>query len=141
MTKRDVKIAYLKNLQGYLWEEGYKTGAYFTPLFADVAPQLTRWQQSGIRLAIYSSGSVFAQKLLFAHVNISGNGDIASNEIEDMRDIISGWFDTTNAGLKTESASYSKILTALEVGVVLPPSSHNILMGKAVATKRNIVSQ
>ncbi|KAK3704090.1 enolase-phosphatase E1 [Vermiconidia calcicola] len=68
LTKRDVKVAYLKNLQGYLWESGYKTGAYSTPLFTDVAPTLKQWKEEGFSLAIYSSGSVFAQKLLFGHV-------------------------------------------------------------------------
>lgn len=68
LTKRDVKIASLKNLQGYLWETGYKTGAYATSLFPDVTPRLKQWKEGGLDLAIYSSGSVFAQKLLFAHV-------------------------------------------------------------------------
>ncbi|KAK4580168.1 enolase-phosphatase E1 [Recurvomyces mirabilis] len=70
LTKRDVKVAYLKNLQGYLWEDGYKSGAYSTPLFLDVAPRLKAWKDDGVRLAIYSSGSVFAQKLLFQHVSV-----------------------------------------------------------------------
>nr|POE53329.1 enolase-phosphatase e1 [Quercus suber] len=69
LTRRDVKIASLKNLQGYLWEEGYRSGAYATPLFPDVVPRLKQWRESGLELAIYSSGSVFAQKLLFAHVD------------------------------------------------------------------------
>jgi enolase-phosphatase E1 len=68
LTQRDVKIAYLKNLQGYLWENGYRTGAYATPLFSDVVPKLKEWHASGVDLGIYSSGSVFAQKLLFGHV-------------------------------------------------------------------------
>lgn len=68
LTRRDVKIAYHKNLQGYLWENGYETGAYSTPLFDDVVPQLQQWKQQGKAIAIYSSGSVFAQKLLMKHV-------------------------------------------------------------------------
>jgi enolase-phosphatase E1 len=72
LTQRDVKIAYLKNLQGYLWKTGYETRAYSTPLFPDVAPKLKQWKEEGIDLAIYSSGSVFAQRLLFGHVQASG---------------------------------------------------------------------
>ncbi|KAK5122777.1 hypothetical protein LTR85_003692 [Meristemomyces frigidus] len=173
LTKRDVKIAYHKNLQGYLWEEGYKTGAYSTPLFSDVAPQLRNWKDKGIQLAIYSSGSVFAQKLLFQHVEVTesvvgkkrtaaeaANGDTGEHKaqpaakrgrttrsqatkasesttakadgggeeaavakpdkgVTDLTDLISGWFDTTNAGLKTEASSYSKITAALK----WPPAS------------------
>ncbi|KAI7184021.1 hypothetical protein D0869_12535 [Hortaea werneckii] len=108
LTKHDVKIAYLKNLQGYLWEDGYKTGAYSTPLFPDVAPKLQEWKDAGKKVAIYSSGSVFAQKLLFQHV-LSGDGNV-----EDRTGMIDGWFDTVNAGLKTEAASYRKIVAALD---------------------------
>ncbi|KAI7466632.1 2,3-diketo-5-methylthio-1-phosphopentane phosphatase [Hortaea werneckii] len=107
LTQRDVKIAYLKNLQGYLWEDGYKTGAYATPLFPDVAPKLQEWKDAGKNVAIYSSGSVFAQKLLFQHV--MGEGE----NVEDKTGLIDGWFDTVNAGLKTEAASYRKIVASL----------------------------
>ncbi|EMC96133.1 hypothetical protein BAUCODRAFT_464586 [Baudoinia panamericana UAMH 10762] len=112
LTKRDVKIAYLKNLQGYLWEDGYKSGAYSTPLFPDVIPQLERWRNGGVRLAIYSSGSVFAQKLLFAHVQ---SADAAGEATGDFTFLIveGGWFDTVNAGLKTEAASYRKIVETM----------------------------
>lgn len=108
LTKRDVKVAALKNLQGYLWEDGYKSGAYATDLFPDVVPQLQRWKEDGHALAIYSSGSVFAQKLLFGHVRGSSPSDLTH--------LFVGWFDTVNAGLKTEAASYGKIAAALKVG-------------------------
>ena len=120
LTKRDVKVAYLKNLQGYLWEDGYRTGAYSTPLFPDVAPRLKKWKADGVELAIYSSGSVFAQKLLFQHVQVDGQDEPAEAggegaHVEDMTGLISGWFDTTNAGFKAEAKSYSKISAALKV--------------------------
>lgn len=99
----------MKNLQGYIWEDGYKTGAYSTPLFPDVAPKLQEWKDAGKNLAIYSSGSVFAQKLLFQHVLSEGGN------VEDRTGLIDGWFDTVNAGLKTEAASYRKIVAALGV--------------------------
>lgn len=214
LTRQDVKIAYLKNLQGYLWETGYKTGAYSTDLFPDVVPQLRKWKADEYILAIYSSGSVFAQKLLFGHVRVTadqqvlethettassartgekrdrpaddhaedqagavaagaaappskklaaaGGGDseqdvpplLPSNSktgvvaqtaaatsdsaddtteastsadaqnghgktqptgTEDLTALFDGWFDTTNAGLKTEASSYTKIAEALKV--------------------------
>lgn len=125
LTKRDVKIAYLKNLQGYLWETGYKTGAYATPLFSDVELQLSEWKQLGLTLAIYSSGSVFAQKLLFAHVKESESKTV------DLSPSISGWYDTTNAGLKTESASYSHI--AADLGVSAMPRRMSMLTWRQFA--------
>ncbi|KAK8089318.1 2-3-diketo-5-methylthio-1-phosphopentane phosphatase [Apiospora hydei] len=100
LVARDVKVSYLKTLQGYLWEEGYRSGQIKAPLFSDVAPMLARWHGQGIKLMIYSSGSVAAQKLLFKYTNA---------EPSDLTMLISDWFDTVNAGLKTESGSYEKI--------------------------------
>lgn len=103
---RDVKIGYLKALQGYLWEAGYASGALRAPLFEDVAPKVREWtsaagEEGGVaRVMIYSSGSVPAQKLLFRHT---------SGEPADLTDAITDYFDTVNAGPKTEPASYERI--------------------------------
>ncbi|KAK4936643.1 hypothetical protein LTR28_010097, partial [Elasticomyces elasticus] len=48
---------------------------------------------------------VFAQKLLFAHVK--GHGDLTA--------LITDWFDTANAGPKTEEGSYRRIAMALDL--------------------------
>ncbi|KAH6654371.1 HAD-like domain-containing protein [Truncatella angustata] len=101
LVSRDVKISYLKNLQGYLWEEGYRSGEIRAPLFADVPGMLYKWHGKKIKLMIYSSGSVPAQKLLFKHTNAENSSDLTF--------LISDWFDTVNAGLKTEPSSYEKI--------------------------------
>jgi enolase-phosphatase E1 len=109
LTARDVKAAYHKNLQGYLWEDGYASGAYATDLFADVVPCLKAWRAEGRDVAIYSSGSVFAQKLLMRHVKVNG-------ETEDLEGLVSGgWFDTVNAGLKGDRESYERISGELKV--------------------------
>jgi len=50
---------------------------------------------------IYSSGSVAAQKLLFQYTD--------SKPDPDLRALISGYFDTVNAGFKMERGSYEKI--------------------------------
>jgi enolase-phosphatase E1 len=118
-----VKVAYLKNLQGYLWEDGYASGAYATPLFADVVPALKAWRAEGREVAIYSSGSVFAQKLLMRHVKTGGEKEEGgkNNSSEDLEGLVSGgWFDTVNAGLKAERGSYVKIAEALEVSFLCP---------------------
>jgi enolase-phosphatase E1 len=98
---RDVKAPYLKSLQGYLWENGYRTGELKAPLFQDVAPKLKYWTERGQQIMIYSSGSVPAQKLLFRHTNA---------EPADLIPLISDFFDTVNAGPKTEPSSYEKIM-------------------------------
>ncbi|EGP90004.1 uncharacterized protein MYCGRDRAFT_36370, partial [Zymoseptoria tritici IPO323] len=121
LTARDVKVAYLKNLQGYLWEEGYKSGAYSTPLFPDVVPKLRDWRRRGLELAIYSSGSVFAQKLLFGHVQAESSESGSHKKVEDLTELFGdeAWFDTTNAGLKTEASSYAKIAESLKPSTML----------------------
>lgn len=99
---RDVKISYLKSLQGYLWESGYKNGELKAPLFPDVAPKIASWRKGddAVQIMIYSSGSVAAQKLLFRHTNW---------EPADLTPEITDFFDTVNAGPKTEASSYRKI--------------------------------
>ncbi|KAK4223708.1 enolase-phosphatase E1 [Podospora fimiseda] len=99
---QDLKISYLKSLQGYLWESGYKFGELKSPLFPDVTPKLAAWRnEQGAKLMIYSSGSVAAQKLLFRHTD---------GEPSDLTAWLDDYFDTVNAGPKTEAASYTKIV-------------------------------
>ncbi|PNS19985.1 Enolase-phosphatase E1 [Sphaceloma murrayae] len=113
LTARDVKAPYLKALQGYLWESGYESKAYATPLFRDVVPKLRAWYDQGLSLAIFSSGSVFAQKLLFGHVK--KDSEASSNDSDDLKGLISHWYDTVNAGPKTEATSYKTITTGVGV--------------------------
>ena len=94
--------SYLKTLQGHLWQRGYDSGELKAPLFPDVAPFFHQSLAEGKKIMIYSSGSVPAQKLLF------GNTD---SEPSDMRPLISDWFDTINAGPKTDVSSYRSILS------------------------------
>ena len=100
---KDVKIAYLKSLQGHLWLTGYQLGALRCPLFPEVAPAIRQWHTQGKKILIYSSGSVAAQKLLLQYTTEAENGG-------DLREFIGGWYDTVNAGMKNEESSYQKIL-------------------------------
>jgi hypothetical protein len=56
----DRKHPVLKDLQGRIWREGYRTGAFVAHLYPDVAPALRRWKRAGILLHVFSSGSVEA---------------------------------------------------------------------------------
>ncbi|KAK5627950.1 hypothetical protein RRF57_003665 [Xylaria bambusicola] len=127
LMDKDVKIAYLKSLQGYLWEKGYAAGHLKAPLFPDVAEKLRTWHQSGLKIVIYSSGSVPAQKLLFKHTNA---------EPSDLTPLISDWFDTVNAGFKQERKSYQTIAEAhpeIPVGEWLFLSDNAMEVDAAVA--------
>ncbi|KAI9818489.1 MAG: enolase-phosphatase E1 [Pycnora praestabilis] len=110
LTREDIKAPYLKNLQGYLWKTGYRNGAITAPLFPDVAPFMLEWIRSRRQIAIYSSGSVSAQKLLFQHTSSTPESDLSP--------LISGYFDTVNAGPKAAERSYATVAKALgkEVG-------------------------
>jgi enolase-phosphatase E1 len=81
-------------------EPSYHEKATLTPSSPQY-PALLRWHQAGIPIIIYSSGSVPAQKLLFQHTNITPNPDLTP--------LITSYFDTVNAGPKTEKSSYEKI--------------------------------
>lgn len=101
LMDRDRKSTGLKRLQGYIWEEGYQSGALEGDVFPDVRPAIERWRAGGISVAIYSSGSVLAQRLLFAHTQ---DGDLTPS--------FSALFDT-ETGAKTSSDSYRRIAAAL----------------------------
>jgi len=99
----DRKHGALKRLQGMIWKHGYEAGDYTAHLYEDVVPCWRDWRAAGKRLAIYSSGSVQAQKLLFGHTR---DGDLTA--------MISAWFDTTS-GHKRETESYRGIARGLAV--------------------------
>jgi enolase-phosphatase E1 len=100
---QDAKITPLKSLQGLIWGEGYASGALRSELYPDVPPALRCWHQSGTKLFVYSSGSVQAQKLLFAH---SPAGDLTP--------LFDGFFDT-RIGAKRAAASYQAIAAAIAI--------------------------
>jgi enolase-phosphatase E1 len=97
LMARDRKSTGLKALQGLIWEEGYARGEILGHVYPDVPPALDAWRQTGLRLRIFSSGSVQAQKLLFGHTEF---GDLTSR--------FEGFHDTLT-GPKQEPASYAAI--------------------------------
>src|SRR5215469_3117425 len=64
LMDRDRKSTALKAIQGKIWAEGYEQRHLNSEVFPDVPGALQRWH-SVYRVAIYSSGSVEAQKYLF----------------------------------------------------------------------------
>jgi 2,3-diketo-5-methylthio-1-phosphopentane phosphatase len=101
LMDRDRKSTALKSLQGKIWRTGFESGELLGTLFPDVPTAFERWARQG-KVAIYSSGSVEAQRLLFRY-SIFG----------DLTPLIAGYFDT-RTGHKTASASYAAIAAALE---------------------------
>jgi enolase-phosphatase E1 len=93
----DRKATPLKTLQGLIWHEGYEQSGLLGHLYPDVPPVLQAWYDAGIELYVYSSGSIVAQKVLFAHT-FAG----------DLTPLFEGYFDTTT-GPKREAASYAEI--------------------------------
>lgn len=97
----DRKHTALKALQGQIWQAGYAGNAYQAHIYADAAQSLRRWHAAGRALYVYSSGSVPAQQLLFAHTT---DGDLAP--------LMAGFFDTRTGG-KREAESYRRILAEI----------------------------
>ena len=93
----DAKVTGLKQLQGMIWEEGFRNGELRSTLFDDVPEALADWGRKGYEMRIYSSGSIHAQKLFFAHTE---SGDLTPH--------FTGYYDTTT-GSKREAASYEAI--------------------------------
>lgn len=119
--EEDRKITPLKTLQGMIWESGFKSGAFKGHIYDDAADALQNWFAQGLKLYIYSSGSIAAQKLLYGY---SGRGDLTP--------LLSGYFDTTT-GPKLEADSYKKIAAAigLPAGQILFLSDHAGEIGAA----------
>ena len=103
LIDRDRKSTGLKSLQGKIWRQGYRDGSLKSQVFADVAPAFQRWRAAGLKISIFSSGSVLAQQLLFAHTDAG-----------DLTKFIDGYFDT-NVGQKGEAESYRKIAVAMDL--------------------------
>ena len=99
---QDKKIAPLKALQGMIWEAGYRNRDYFGHLYPDAYEYLQTWHAQGLKLFVFSSGSVFAQKLLFEHTDYG-----------DLTPLFSGYFDT-RVGAKQQSESYRQISQQME---------------------------
>jgi enolase-phosphatase E1 len=103
LMDQDRKSTALKRIQGEIWLQGYKTGELHGVVFPDVPPALKRWQNTGVDVRIFSSGSILAQKLVFETTN---DGDLTK--------FLSGYFDTTT-GPKNEPESYQKIAAAFGI--------------------------
>lgn len=102
LIEADRKSTPLKTLQGKIWQAGYESGELKSVMFEDVPQAFERWYRKGKTIAIYSSGSVLAQKLIFQYSNYG-----------DLSRYISAYFDT-NIGGKKEKQSYENIAEKLQ---------------------------
>lgn len=98
---QDRKHTALKALQGMIWQDGYLSADFVAPVYPDAARMLKKWHGDGHALAVYSSGSVAAQKLLFGHTDAG-----------DLIPLFSAFFDT-EVGHKRDAASYRTIAERL----------------------------
>ena len=101
LIELDRKSPALKSLQGKIWKAGYEDGSLKSPVYPDVVAALERWRDVGIKINIFSSGSVLAQQLLFAHTDAG-----------DLTRYLDQYFDTS-VGKKIEPQSYLTIAAKL----------------------------
>jgi enolase-phosphatase E1 len=101
LMDRDRKSPGLKSLQGQIWEQGYRAGVLKGEVFSDVPTALRRWREARLDVAIYSSGSELAQRLIFG-TTVHG----------DLTPFISRFVDTA-VGAKIAPDSYRRIAADL----------------------------
>jgi enolase-phosphatase E1 len=101
--REDRKEGALKSIQGKIWKDGFESGKIRGHVYQDVPENFRKWRDSGIKICIFSSGSIEAQKLLFKY-----------SEAGDLSIFISSYFDTTS-GPKRDTASYKKIASELSL--------------------------
>ena len=123
LMDNDVKSTGLKKLQGAIWKAGFESGEMVAHLYEDVAPAIKDWNDAGIDVRIYSSGSIQAQKLFFGHT-LAG----------DLLPQIKGHYDTT-IGNKKEKQSYVSI--ASEIGL----AANEILFVSDVAAELDAAAE
>ena len=99
----DRKATPLKALQGMIWADGYAGETFVAHMYPDAVQRLREWHAQGHPIYVYSSGSVPAQQLYFAHTDAG-----------DLRPLLRGHFDTTS-GPKRERESYLRIAAAIGV--------------------------
>ena len=97
----DRKHTALKALQGMIWTDGYRRADFTAHVYPDAVAALRRWHADGHRLAVYSSGSVPAQRMFFGH-----------SDAGDMLPLFEAFFDTEVGG-KREAGSYRRIAAQL----------------------------
>ena len=98
LIDQDRKSTGLKSLQGKIWRQGYSDGSLKSQVFPDVAPAFERWRAAGLSINIFSSGSVLAQQLLFAHTDAG-----------DLTKFIDKYFDTKFQRLPDRSFAFPDI--------------------------------
>jgi len=101
LIEKDIKDTLLKELQGHIWEEGFKNAELKGHIYEDAYLKLKELKEKGYKIFVYSSGSIKAQKLFFGH---SSYGDITY--------LFDGFFDTTT-GSKKDPDSYLKIASTI----------------------------
>ena len=101
--KADKKTTPLKSLQGMIWKKGYKNADYKAHIYNDAIQKLVEWREKNIKIFVYSSGSIQAQKLFFQY-SLYG----------DARSLFNDYFDTT-IGIKKNQDSYKKISQAIGI--------------------------
>lgn len=99
----DKKVTPLKALQGMIWEAGYREGSFTGHVYADAVAGLRHWHDEGVKLYVYSSGSVPAQRLLFGY-----------SDAGDLTPLFCGYFDT-RIGHKREADAYRTIVGELGI--------------------------
>lgn len=104
LIKRDSKCTALKSLQGMIWQAGYASKELRGQVYPDVPRAFERWRRQKREIAIYSSGSVLAQRLIFQ-----------TTPFGDLTGFIRDYFDT-HIGAKQDPLSYKKIANLLGHG-------------------------
>lgn len=102
-SREDRKVTPLKTLQGFVWKKAYEDGDIKGHVYDDVPTCFNKWRANGLKIGIFSSGSIHAQKLLFQY---SCFGDLSKH--------LSNYFDT-NTGAKRDSETYKTIAEILDL--------------------------
>ncbi|KAF4678003.1 Methylthioribulose-1-phosphate dehydratase [Perkinsus chesapeaki] len=112
--KADRKEAALKTAQGLIWRESYENGSLRAPMFSDVEKCWMDWINRGARIAIFSSGSREAQRLIYKYCRDEEEEE--GNDCCDLTRYISCYFDPPSVGGHNKQTPQAYQQIALSMG-------------------------
>jgi enolase-phosphatase E1 len=111
---RDRKSPALKDLQGQIWEAGYRDGELIGQVFPMSSAALDRWRRAGIPAGIFSSGSALGAAAAVPTLLCRRSHAVREVALR------------TSIGSKREPSSYARI--ASTVGVAI--DGHSLRVGR-----------
>lgn len=107
-------------LKYVIYVDGYEKGRLYTHVYSDVARNIRKWKEQGIRVFLFSHAWIMVQQLFMAKTNH-----------DSLSGFIDGYYDNQTLGPMEQANSFKLLMDAIKV-----PSTDVIFLTKGVAEGR-----